>query len=136
MTRQPSTPSPANHPVHTVPSITRPHARQIVITWALDPTPRRSATGTAIAELVVLWLPRSSGRPPYLRAFLRGGTRHRHGAIRYHNPPTGVAWSINQPTPRYSKARLDAFAAHALATLRAQHPDDIAYAFHPTGDPR
>lgn len=112
------------HPVHDEPVVSEPHARMIVFTWELGEAVERGRVGTAIAELVV-------GHWPETKAFtasLRCGVRVPHAGTTYHYP-IGAGrpdcWSLSQPIARYSRPRLLAYAARALAALRAADPAQI-----------
>jgi hypothetical protein len=117
------------HPVQTEPEISEPHARMIVFTWQLGEVDEHGRTGTAIGELVVSHRPDAKA----FTASLRGGVRVPHAgtSCRYQIGQPG--WHLSQPIARYSRPRLLAYAARALAALRAADPAEIADVFHSPG---
>jgi hypothetical protein len=114
------------HRVHTEPEVSEPHARQILFTWQIDQvSDDHGRTGTAIAELVVSHRPDRNA----FTATLRAGVRRPRAGTSYGYRLDQPSWSLSQQITRYSRPRLAAFAARALAALRAADPAAIAYAF-------
>jgi hypothetical protein len=98
----------------------------IVFTWQLgDVTDDRGRPGTAVAELVVHHRPDTKA----FTASLRQGVQVPHAGTSYRYRLAQPTWSLSQPIARYSRPRLVAFAARALAALRAADPAEIGYAF-------
>jgi hypothetical protein len=118
------------HPVHDEPTVAEPHAPLIQYSWPLgEITDDHGRTGTAIAELVISHRPDTKA----FTAFLRPGVRHRSGGTSFCYRLDQPSWSMSQPIVRYSRPRLAAFAARALAALRDADPTAIAYAFDAPG---
>jgi len=113
------------HPVQTEPEVSEPHARMIVFTWQLGEVTEHGRTGTAIAELVVSH--RLDAKA--FTASLRSGVRVPHAGTGYRYQVGQPGWRLRQPIARYSRPRLLAYAARALATLRAADPAEIADVF-------
>lgn len=113
------------------PAVTDPHPRLIVFTRRLGTVEDdRGRECSVIAELVVSH--RRAARA--FTASLRHGVQLPHAGTRYRYRLDEPSWSISQPIAHYSRPRLLAYAAHALAELRTTDPTGIAYAFHIPGD--
>lgn len=115
----------SSQPVHSEPAVTEPHARMIVFTWDLGEVAEHGRTGTAIAELVVSHRPDTKA----FTATLRSGVRVPHAGTSYRYRLGEPGWRMSQPIARYSRPRLLAFAARALAALRSADPTEIADVF-------
>ena len=126
-TTAPATPPPPSqmHPVHTEPEVSEPHARMIVFTWQLGEVVECGRTGTAIGELVVSHRPDGKA----FTASLRCGVRVPHAGTSYRYHVGQPGWRLRQPIARYSRPRLVAYAARALAALREAAPAEIADVF-------
>lgn len=117
------------HPVQTEPEVSEPHARMIVFTWQLGEVDEHGRTGTAIGELVVSHRPDAKT----FTASLRSGVRVPHAGTSYRYQLGQPGWHLSQPIARYSRPRLLAYAARALAALREADPAEIAAVFHRPG---
>lgn len=116
------------HPAQTEPKVREPNARTIIYTWALGEVDDHGRVGTAIAELVVSHRPDANA----FTASLRRGVRVPHAGNSYRYQLTG--WRLSQPIARYSRPRLLAYAARALAALRDAKPAQIADTFDRPGE--
>jgi hypothetical protein len=97
----------------------------IVFTWQLGEVTEHGRTGTAVAGLVVSH--RLDAKA--FTASLRSGVRVPHAGTGYRYQLGQPGWRLSQPIARYSRPRLLAYAARALATLRAADPAEIADVF-------